>query len=116
MLGVSLEQVSPQLELWSDASDVGWGAHIGDQVASGLWAPEDGERSINARELLAIERALKWFTPLLVGSSVAVFADNSTAVVSEEPRRDLLFSSELHRSEDSPLGGGSVDCAFPTVC
>ena len=23
--GVSLEQVSPQLELWSDASDVGWG-------------------------------------------------------------------------------------------
>ena len=80
VLGVSLEQVSPQLELWSDASDVGWGAHIGDQVASGLWAPEDAERSINARELLAIERALKWFAPLLVGSSVAVFADNSTAV------------------------------------
>ena len=82
VLGVSLEQVSPQLELWSDASDVGWGAHIGNQVASGLWAPEDGERSINARELLAIERALtlKWFAPLLVGSSVAVFADNSTAV------------------------------------
>ena len=24
-LGISLEQVSPQLELWSDASDVGWG-------------------------------------------------------------------------------------------
>ena len=80
VLGVSLEQVSPQLELWSDSSDVGWGAHLGDQVASGLWAPEDGERSINARELLAIERALKWFAPLLVGASVAVYADNSTAV------------------------------------
>ena len=25
VLDVSLEQVSPQLELWSDASDVGWG-------------------------------------------------------------------------------------------
>ena len=70
----------PQLELWSDASDVGWGAHLGDQIASGLWAPEDGEHSINARELLAIERALKWFAPLLVGASVAVFADNSTDV------------------------------------
>ena len=80
VLGVSLEQVSPQLELWSDASDVGWGAHLDEQVASGLWAPEDVERSINARELLAIERALKWFAPLLAGSSVAVFADNSTAV------------------------------------
>ena len=80
VLGVSLEQVSPQLELWFDASDVGWGAHLDEQVASGLWAPEDVERSINARELLAIERALKWFAPLLAGSSVAVFADNSTAV------------------------------------
>ena len=80
-LGVSLEQVSPQLELWSDASDVGWGgAHLDEQFASGLWATEDVEYSINARELLAIESALKWFTPLLAGSSVAVFADKSTAV------------------------------------
>ena len=51
-----------------------------EQFASGLWAPEDVERSINARELLAIESALKWFAPLLAGSSVAVFADKSTAV------------------------------------
>ena len=79
-LGVSLEQVFPQLELWSDASDVGWGAHLDEQFASGLWAPEDVERSINARELLAIESALKWFAPLLAGSSVAVFADKSAAV------------------------------------
>ena len=78
--GISLEQVSPQLELWSDASDVGWGAHLDEQVASGLWAPEDVELSINARELLAIERALLWFAPHLTGSSVAVFADNSTSI------------------------------------
>ena len=80
VLGVSLEQVFPQLELWSDASDVGWGSHLDEQFASGLWAPQDVERSINARELLAIESALKWFAPLLASSSVAVFADNSTAV------------------------------------
>ena len=79
-LGVSLEQVSPQLELWSDASDVGWGAHLDEQVASDLWAPEEVELSINARELLAVERALLWFAPHLVGSSVAIFADNSTAI------------------------------------
>ena len=71
--------MSPQLELWSDASDVGWGAHLDEQCASGLWAPEDVEHSINARELLAIESSLKWFAPLLAGSSVAVFADKSTA-------------------------------------
>ena len=79
-LAISLEQVSPQLELWSDASDVGWGAHLDKQVASGFWAPEEVELSINARELLAVERALRWFAPLLVGSSVAIFADNSTAI------------------------------------
>ena len=37
-------------------------------------------------------------------------------VISEEPRRDSLFTSELHRSEDSPLGGGSVGSDFPAVC
>ena len=36
-------------------------------------------------------------------------------VVSAEPRRDSFFFSELHRSEDSPLGGGSVGSNFPTV-
>ena len=35
-LGVSLHQVSPVLHFWSDASDVGWGAHLDCQVASGL--------------------------------------------------------------------------------
>ena len=56
--GVALEQVSPQLDLWSDASDMGWGAHLGEEVASGLWAPEKLDVSINVRELLAIEKAL----------------------------------------------------------
>ena len=35
-LCVSLHQVSPVLHFWSDASDVGWGAHLDCQVASGL--------------------------------------------------------------------------------
>ena len=78
--GMSLEQVSPQLDLWSDASDVGWGAHLGEEIASDLWAPEEVELSINVRELLAIERALLWFAPQLCGSSVAIFVDNATAI------------------------------------
>ena len=36
-------------------------------------------------------------------------------VVSSEPRRDSFFVSELHRSEDSPLGGGSIGSDFPTI-
>ena len=39
--GISLAQVSPDLDIWSDASDVGLGAHLVDEVASGLWSPEE---------------------------------------------------------------------------
>ena len=38
-----------------------------------------------------------------------------SCVVSAEPRRVSFFFSELHRSEDSLLGGGSVSSDFPTV-
>ena len=79
-LGVSLEQVSPQLELLVRRLGRGLGGSLGRASRLRLLAPGVVERSIIARELLAIERALKWFAPLLAGSSVAVFADNSTAV------------------------------------
>ena len=36
-------------------------------------------------------------------------------ILFEEPRRDSLFLSELHCSEDSPLGGSSFCGDFPTV-
>ena len=105
-LGVSLDQVSPQLDLWSDASDVGWGAHLGYDLASGLWAPADLEMSINTRELLAIERALEFFAPLLQNSSVAVFADNSTAVAylrnqggTQSPLLNAIAQRILHWAE-----------------
>ena len=38
-LGVSLCQVSPDLHFWSAASDVGWGAHLDRQIASGCGPP-----------------------------------------------------------------------------
>ena len=79
-LGVSLRQVSPDLHFWSDASDVGWGAHLGCQVASGLWATQQAALSINARELLAVQLGLFQFRSALQGRMVAVFCDNTTAV------------------------------------
>ena len=79
-VGVSLSLVSPDLSFWSDASDVGWGAYLAEEVASGLWFPEEVALSISARELLAVERGLLHFQPLLMGSKVSIFVDNSTAV------------------------------------
>ena len=106
--GISLEQVSPQLDLWSDASDVGWGAHLGEQVVSGRWSHEELLSSINHRELLAMFYALQHFLPLVRNTSVAVFADNTTALaylknqggtrsaVLNQTAQDLLRWAELH--------------------
>ena len=79
-LGISLTQVNPHLDFWSDASDVGWGAHILDNAASGLWSLEKAILSINARELLVVEKGLLQFEHLLSNSTVAIFSDNYTAL------------------------------------
>ena len=79
-LGVSLCQVSPDLHFWSDASDVGWGAHLDRQIASGLWAAQQAALSINARELLEVRLGLYQSRSSLQGRTVAVFCDNTTAV------------------------------------
>ena len=55
---LSLVQISPDLDFWSDASDVGWGARLGSLTASGLWDPDQAALSINARELLAVQEGL----------------------------------------------------------
>ena len=74
---MSLCQVSPDLHFWSD---VGWGAHLDRQIASGLWDSRQAVLSINARELLAIKLGLHQFQSSLQGRTVAVFCDNTTAV------------------------------------
>ena len=79
-LGVSLRQVSPDLHFWSDASEVGWGAHLDCQVASGLWDPQQTALSLNARELLAVQLGLFQFRSALRGRTVAVFCVNTTAL------------------------------------
>ena len=77
---VSLSQASPNLDFWSDTSDMDLGAHLGDDVVSGRWSPQDVDLSIIARELLAVERGLHRFAPQVVDLTVAIFVDNSTAV------------------------------------
>ena len=105
-LGVSLCQVSPDLHFWSDASDVGWGAHLDRQLASGLWDSHQAALSINARELLAVKLGLHQFQSSLQGRTVAVFCDNTTAVAylrkeggTRSPLLNTLAQEILHWTE-----------------
>ena len=79
LAGVSLATPHTDHHFWSDASDQGWGAHIGDQFVSGRWLQEIC-LSINLRVLRAIRLGLQHFQCQLAGSSVGVFANNTTAL------------------------------------
>ena len=60
--------------------DVGWGAHLDRQIASGLWDAHQAALSINARELLDVRLGPYQSRSSLQGRTVAVFCDNTTAV------------------------------------
>ena len=93
--GVSLSLPAPDISFFSDASDVGWGALVGEHHASGLWLPHQQALSINMRELLAVQLGLQAFEHLIMGMSVALFCDTTTTVAYLR-RSGGTFSSTLN--------------------
>ena len=78
--GVSLRASDPDFIIFSDASNVGWGAVMGSQEASGLWSPEEASLHINSLELRAMWLALQHWEDLLRSRTVALCGDNTTAL------------------------------------
>ena len=77
--GISLKSVLPDQALWSDASDLGWGAFLLGEGRSGLWSPLEKSLSINKRELMAVFLGLQAFEEVL-SKTVAIYCDNTTAI------------------------------------
>ena len=80
MTGQSLTPFKPEVNIFTDASLHGWGAHMGSENASGIWQGAFKSYHINFLELEAIRLALLQFESHLVGRHVLVQADNRTAV------------------------------------
>jgi hypothetical protein len=70
----------PDVVVYSDASNTGWGAVCDGVTTNGHWDLDDRARHINELELLAALYALKVFTKQARDISVRLFLDNSTAV------------------------------------
>ena len=119
----SLSLPVPDVSFFSDASDVGWGALVGEHHASGLWSPLQTALSINLRELLAVQYGLRALEHLLVGLSVALFCDNTTTVAYlrrsggtfsstlNDTAREILLWAENHRARLLPqfiMGSSNV--------
>ena len=78
--GQSLHPLSHALQLFTDASNEGWGAHLGDSTARGVWSDVESHLHINFLELKAVFLALKSFEPLCKNQSVLIATDNTTVV------------------------------------
>ena len=79
-LTVTLEPFVAQFHLFSDASQYGWGAHMGAMTASGEWSVAERKEHINVLECKAVWLALDRFHDLVKNSAVLLFTDNTTTM------------------------------------
>ena len=79
--GQPLHPLRHAVQIFTDASKEGWGAHLGDFTASGTWSVPESKLHINFLELKAVLLALKRFQHLVQGKVVLIATDNTTVVV-----------------------------------
>lgn len=69
-----------KVTLYTDASNLGWGAYLNHQKVNGRWAIVESDLHINSKELKAILLAIKSFAHQIKGKHIKVLCDNTTAV------------------------------------
>jgi hypothetical protein len=68
------------MEIFSDASNTGWGIACGDQSANGNWTESELHLHINTLELKAAYYGLKIFTENIRDCDILLRIDNTTAI------------------------------------
>ena len=80
MKGSDLHPKDHSIQLFTDASNEGWGAHLDQSSTQGLWSPQEKGLHINVLELKAVFLALRHFKDQCQDQTVLVATDNSTVV------------------------------------
>ena len=80
LLGQPLHPLKHALQIFTDASKEGWGAHLDKHTARGQWSLPESKLHINHLELKAVFLALKEFQTLVFNKTVLVATDNTTVV------------------------------------
>lgn len=78
--GMPLQDPPSQLTLITDASELGWGAHIENWETSGIWPHQYQQKHINWLELKAVQLALQEALYLIKGKVVLIRSDNTTVI------------------------------------
>ena len=80
MKGSDLHPKDHSIQLFTDASNEGWGAHFEQSSTQGLWSPQEKGLHINVLELKAVFLALRYFKVQCQDQTVLVATDDSTVV------------------------------------
>ena len=80
LLGQPLHPLKHALQIFTDTSKEGWGAHLDEHTAGGQWSLPESKLHINHLELKAVFLALKEFQTLVFNKTVLVATDNTTVV------------------------------------
>ena len=78
--GQPLHPLKHALQIFTDASKEGWGAHLDEHTARGTWSLPESKLHINHLELKAVFLALKEFRTLVPNKTVLIATDNTTVV------------------------------------
>ena len=80
LTGQPLHPIKHALQIFTDASTEGWGAHLNEDTARGTWSLPESKLHINYWELKAVFLALKEFQNLCADKRMLVATDNTTVV------------------------------------
>ena len=80
MKGADLHHKDHSIQLFTDASNEGWGAHLDQNSTKGLWSDREKRLHINVLELKVVSLALRDFRDKCQNQTVLVATDNSTVV------------------------------------
>ena len=78
--GQPLHPLAHAMQIFTDASKEGWGAHLDEHIARGSWSLPESKLHINYLELKAVLLALKEFQSLCTNRVVLIATDNTTVV------------------------------------
>ena len=80
MRGADLHPKDHSIQLFRDASNKSWGAHLDQSSTKGLWSDREKRLHINVLELKAVSLAFRSFKDQCQNQTVLVATDNSTVV------------------------------------
>ena len=102
MKGADLHPKDHSIQLFTDASNEGWGAHLDQNSTKGLWSDREKRLHINVLELKAVSLALRDFKDQCQNQTVIVATDNS-ASLHQQTRRNSLSRDVCSPVEDHDL-------------